>query len=116
MNKFYLTRRAAFDLHQIYDLSIENWGLKVAEQYMDDLYQTFQRIIKNPELGRLRKKRSKPFLMVAARKHYIIYEPFKKDIIIATILHQVRDIEGILHVLGPSLTKEISQIKRSVLN
>lgn len=114
MRRFHLTRRAFMDLEDVYTLSVEQWGTKVAQKYLRDIYQCFQKIADLPEIGSSRQVRSEPFLMYPARKHFVIYEKFKESVVIATILHQVRDIESILQELGSAFREEIEQLKKSI--
>ncbi len=115
MANFYLVRRAFLDIQEIYDYSFERWGESTADQYIDNLYKTFEKISKTPELGDLRKSRSIPFLMFPAEKHYVVYEPFQDGIILITLLHQVRDIENIIQEFGSGFYDEISLLKNEML-
>lgn len=47
--------------------SRREWGEDVADQYLADLYAAMGNAAANPELGRLRRYRSAPFLMIPAR-------------------------------------------------
>ena len=49
----------------------------------------------DPEKGRLRQFRPAPFLMVAARQHFVIYHLVPQGIAMLTVQHQVRDIESL---------------------
>ncbi len=112
MADYFLTRRAILDLEDIYDHSLEKWGEKVADHYIEALYEVFDQITKNSELGKRKQKRSHPFLMVSAKKHFVIYDVFPKGVIILTLLHQVRDIENIIRKLDSSFIKEINDLKK----
>lgn len=111
MNNFYLTKRALQNLEEIYNYSLENWGENKADEYLSLIYNNFNKIANNANLGELRKKRSTPFLMFPSGKHYIVYEPFKDGIIIITVLHQVRNIESIVQEFGSSFYNEIEELK-----
>lgn len=111
MASYYLTLRAASDLRSIQKYSIEKWGKSVAEIYINDLYKGFQNAANNPDLGALRQDRSIPFLMIPVREHFIIFEPFQDGIIILTVLHQVRDIEGIITSFETKFLKDIERLK-----
>ncbi|SMH49944.1 type II toxin-antitoxin system RelE/ParE family toxin [Mesorhizobium australicum] len=107
----HLTRRAALDLQKIYRRSLAEWGQDVAKRYMHDLYLAMNRAAIEPESGRLRHIRSAPFMMVAARRHFIVYDPLNDGIVVLTVLHQVRDIETLILEMSPSLFLEISRLK-----
>lgn len=73
---FHLTRRAALDLKGIHRRSVAEWGEETAARYISDLYAGMRRAASDPQSGRLRAQRSAPFLMVAARNHFIVYDEF----------------------------------------
>lgn len=112
MADYFISRRAALDLQDIYNRSAKEWGESVSDAYMETVYRVFAQLTKNPELGRLRQKRSGPFLMYPAGKHFVIYDTFPKGIIILTLLHQMRKIEIIIENLGPSFISEITDLKK----
>lgn len=99
------------NLEEIYSYSLKNWGENKADEYLGVLYSSFDRIADNINLGQSRKNRSMLFLIYPTGKHYIIYEPFKDGIIIITVLHQVRNIENIIHEFGSVFYNEIEELK-----
>jgi toxin ParE1/3/4 len=108
---FHLTRRAALDLRDIYDRSRQHWGKATADGYMADLYAAMGKAAANPDAGVLRQHRAAPFLMVAARQHFVVYDRIPEGIAILTLLHQVRDIESLIDGLSPSFLKEVEKLK-----
>jgi plasmid stabilization system protein ParE len=70
--RFFLTRRAAFDLRAIHARSRREWGEDVADRYLAGLYAAMRQASVSPEAGRLRQHRSAPFLMIPARRHFVI--------------------------------------------
>ena len=114
MADYFTTRNAAADLRDIYHRSVEQWGERVADEYLDAVYRVFERLAKNPELGQVRRKRSSPFLMYPAKQHFVIYDVSPQGIIIVALLHQVRNIESIIANLGPSFVLEIVALKNQL--
>ncbi len=114
MPKFYLTRKANIDLFAIESYSIQQWGEQRAKQYMEDMYVAFKNIAQNPETGQVRFHRSMPFLMAPTEQHFTIYRPFKKNVIIATVLHGRRNIEAIIRDMAPALEAEINEIEKRI--
>lgn len=114
MARFHLTRRAFLDLEKIYRYSLENWGEHIAQSYMSELYNAFQKSADRPETGLLRQHRSHPYLMLPAGKHYAVYEVLGDDIVIVTIIHSKRDIETIIHKLGTTLADKVRQLKKQL--
>ena len=108
--KFFLTRRSYRNLLEIERYSIAKWGEDRTARYMARIYQGFEQIAANPEVGRLRARRSMPFLMAPVGAHYAIYKIADRGVIIATVLHNRRDIEAITGSLASRLHKEIRQV------
>ncbi|MEY3612457.1 MAG: hypothetical protein RJB14_2179 [Pseudomonadota bacterium] len=109
---FLLTRNAALDLRRIYTRSLRDWGDDVADRYLADLYAAMGVAAADPEKGRLRQYRSAPFLMVAAREHFVIYDLVPQGIVVLTVQHQVRNIETLIAELTPSFNAEVERLKR----
>jgi toxin ParE1/3/4 len=107
----HLTRRAALDLRDIHRRSVAEWGTSVAARYMNDLYAAMNGAAADPEIGLLRQHRAAPFLMVAARKHFVVYERFGHGIAVLTLLHQSRDIESLIAEMTQSFFREIDRLK-----
>ena len=109
---FLLTRNAALDLRRIYTRSRREWGDDVADRYLADLYAAMGVAAADPEKGRLRQYRSAPFLMVAAREHFVIYDRVPQGIVVLTVQHQVRNIETLIAELNRSFNAEVERLKR----
>ena len=111
---FLLTRNAALDLRRIHARSRREWGEDLADQYITDLYAAMGVAAANPQKGRLRHYRSAPFLMIAARQHFVIYDLVPQGIAVLAIEHQVRDIETLSAELTPAFVTEVERLKRQV--
>lgn len=114
MATYYLTERAAIHLRDIYTYTVDQWGEKQAERYMQGIIRHLQKIAANPEIGKMRRNRSMPFLMAVAEKHYVIYRECEEGIIVASLLHSKRDIESIIQQIGLPLALEIQEIERQI--
>jgi plasmid stabilization system protein ParE len=114
MNKsgFQLTRQAAETLRNIHAQSLKQWGQKTADDYMAALYAAIGKAAAKPEIGQLRAHRAMPFLMIAAEKHFIVYDRLKDGVIIIAILHQRRNIEQIIASMDSSVLAEIDALRR----
>jgi hypothetical protein len=66
----------------------------------------------DPEKGRQRQFRPAPFLMVAARQHFVMYDLVPRGIAGLTVQHQVRDIESLIADLAPAFHAEVERLKR----
>jgi len=109
---FLLTRNAARDLRRIHERSRREWGDDVTDQYVADLYAAMRIAAANPEKGRFRQYRSAPFLMIPARRHFVIYDLVPQGIAVLTIQHQVRDIDTLIADLTPAFHAEVERLKR----
>ena len=114
MSQYFLTRRSARDLRSIHLYSINQWGKKKADKYADNIIKVLQKTAIRPKHGELRQYRSLPFLMAPAERHFVVYKTFKKGIIIATVLHERRNIESIIHDIAPTLEAEINEIEKRI--
>lgn len=111
---FYLTRHAARTLRDIHARSLEQWGAARADRYLDEIYAVLNKIAADPDPDVLRKRRSMPFSMVPAGKHFVVYDRSSKGIVVLALLHQRRDIEHIIADMKPDFLAEIAAIKASV--
>ena len=102
-----LSRRSSQDMRDILAYSTKKWGEQRAVDYVQAFYDTFAKIARSPDMGLQRKKRSHPFLMVEAQKHFIIYEKMQGKVLILTIQHQKRDIESLIKAMRAELMNEI---------
>jgi toxin ParE1/3/4 len=114
MAKYFLTDPAALDLVEIYRRSVGQWGERVADRYLADLYDGFAVIASRPESGEARRMRSYPFLMLPVRKHFVVYDRISEGVIIVTVTHQMRDVEAVLAALAPNLAQEIAALKAAL--
>jgi len=109
--RFHLTQRAALDLRDIHRRSVAEWGKDVAGRYMADLYAAMHQAAANPEAGLLRQVRAAPFLMVAARKHFVVYDRARDGIVVLTLLHQIRNVEALIAEMTPEFFRETDRLK-----
>jgi toxin ParE1/3/4 len=109
--RFHLTGRAAQDLHDIHGRSVETWGVARADRYLADVYAVCDRVATKPELGRFRSRRSAPFLMIPAGRHFIVYDRSGEDVVVLTVLHQARDIEAIIANLEAEFLAQIAIVR-----
>ncbi len=49
--------------------------------------------------------------MVPAGRHFIVYDRFDTQVVVLTVIHQVRDIERIIAAMEPSLLAEIATLR-----
>lgn len=113
MAEIYLTDRAMDDLQQIYHYSTEQFGVRVADQYLDDIQRVFQLLEEQPDLLNSRPQFSPYFQFFPARKHWLVCSKTENDFIfILTIpLAQNNLIERLIE-LEPTLADEAEALHR----
>ncbi len=111
---FWLTRRAARDLRDIYNHSLKQWGEKTARGYIEKLYAALDALKEVDDRARQHEKRALPFKIVASEKHFIVYEMTEGMPVVLTLLHQRRDIETILRDLTPDFLAEVAALRRRI--
>jgi toxin ParE1/3/4 len=114
MTNFWLTRRAARDLRDIHKHSLKQWGEKTARGYIDKLYAAMGALKVDDDRARPREQRALPFKIVAAEKHFIVYEIAEGVPVVLTLLHQRRDIESILQDLTPDFLDEVAAFGKKI--
>ena len=93
MHKYRLTPSAKSDLIEIWNYTVETWGEKQAERYLQDIEEKLNQLAANPELGRGRPEISSGYYSFAVRKHTIFYLNSDCNIDIIGILHGKMDID-----------------------
>ncbi len=93
MPKYRLTPSAKSDLIEIWDYTVETWGEKQAEKYLQDIEGKLNQLADNPELGRQRPEILPGYYSFPAQKHIIFYLKSGIHIDIIGILHGKMDID-----------------------
>ncbi len=92
MHKYRLTPSAKSDLIEIWNYTVETWGEKQAEKYLQDIENKLNQLAANPELGKRRPEISPGYYSFPAQKHIIFYLNSVSHIDIIGILHGKMDI------------------------
>ncbi len=93
MGKYRLTLAAKSDLIEIWRYSVETWGEKQAEKYLQEIEETLHHLATNPEIGRQRPEIAPGYFSFPAKKHIIFYLISENTIDIIGILHGRMDID-----------------------
>ncbi len=94
MGKYELTRKAVFDLNEIWQYTVDNWSEKQADRYYNMLLDICQEIADNPELGRNYDEIKPELFGVKANRHIIFYRNLRgRPIEIIRILHERMDLK-----------------------
>jgi len=88
MAKYYLTKKAITDLANIWDYTLEKWSEKQADNYYQNLIESFEEITQKPFLGKNYEGITSGLSGFKVKKHIIFYREISKDEIeITRILH-----------------------------
>lgn len=112
MKSVKLTERALDDIDEIEQYSINKWGNKVADKYLDDIESGLNLIQENSGLlqdfdefsGRLKHYRIKSYFLICTEA--------KETIFVLTIKHVSMDIVTLLNKLEPTLATEVEYLSR----
>ena len=94
MAKYFLTKKAIEDISGIWDYTYDIWSEKHADRYYELLLDTFQKIARNPGIGRKYEQIFPDILGFKVGKHIIFYQLLTThEIEIVRILHGRMDLK-----------------------
>lgn len=110
--KLLLTQHALQDVQAIFDYSVEHWGKRSAEKYLDEIEAGLERLKSQPSL-----LRTEPDLHAALRfyrvnKHLLVCDVSSESIVVLTVIHASMDIPTRLAELQPMLAAEVELLHR----
>ena len=92
MAKYRLSRRAAADVEEIAEYSIERFGIKQARRYRDRLEKCFQILAEKPRLGRSAEQLAPDLQRFEHESHIVFYIPKGYGVLIVRVLHEKMDV------------------------
>jgi toxin ParE1/3/4 len=95
MTSFRLSRRASADLSEIHRY-IADRNAPAATKLMNDLFDLFHLLARNPQMGQARVDLRPNLRCVSHRSYVVFYYPLHHGVEIAAVIHGARDIESIL--------------------
>ena len=101
-----LTDRAHYDLQEILDYSLQRWGRKTANRYLEDIQTALSLLQENPDLLRNKSDISTHFKFYRVREHFLICTKLKDVLLILTIKHGQMDLPTRVLELEPTLLQE----------
>ena len=104
----HLTERALADLREIEVHSVQQWGRKVADRYLDDLQSGLDRIRENPEILRLDLEFAESLYFYRVNKHILVSDLHASQVIVLAVIHTSMDIPVRLRELEPRLIEEVA--------
>jgi toxin ParE1/3/4 len=110
----HLTERTLQDLVSIEEYSIENWGKRIANRYLDDIEAALQRISDNPDVLREEPNFHNCLYVYRVNKHLLVCDVQTDLIFVLTILHGNMDIPERLAELEPTLKLEVELLHKQL--
>ncbi len=92
MSRFRLTRRAENDVAEIYSY-ISRDNASAAERLVSDLFDLFQSLGRNPEIGQKRPDLRPDLRSISHGNYVVFYFATKSAAEIVAVIHGARDIE-----------------------
>jgi toxin ParE1/3/4 len=86
-----LTPAAQRDLSEIWDFTEQEWGVRQAETYLEDIKGAVERVAAIPDRGRSCDEVRAGYRVYPSGKHLIFYIPRDSGVDIIRILHQRMD-------------------------
>lgn len=111
----HMTQRSLRDLVAIEAYSVEQFGRRVANQYLDKLESGINRLKENPELLREEQPFHASLKFYRIEKHVLVCETgVRGKIIVLTLLHGSMDIPARLAELEPALVMEVAVLLKKL--
>jgi toxin ParE1/3/4 len=94
MSRYKLLPAAERDLQAIWQYTAQQWGVRQADLYIDQLDEAFQRIAEQPLMCRERNEFAPPVRIFHRGHHLIVYHINVAEIIVIRVVHESMDVEG----------------------
>ncbi len=89
---YQLSKEADLDLENIIDYSLEQFGFRQTQKYINELHGLFNSLCANPVLGRKRNDLREGLQSTNKDSHIIFYTVLPDRVYIVRILHHTRDL------------------------
>lgn len=110
-----LTDRAHYDLQEIEEYSIQRWGKKTANRYIEDIQTALSLLQEKPDLLRQKPHIPPYFKFYRVREHFLVCVELKDFLLILTIKHGQMDLPSRIAELEPTLIKEAALLHQRLL-
>lgn len=95
MAEYSLSNKAVEDLTNIWNYTYDFWSEKQADEYYEGLISTFQKIAKNPIIGKNYDEIDNSISGYSYKKHIVFYTVLNPDEVeIVRILHSSMDLKN----------------------
>lgn len=114
MTDLQLTDRAMFDLAEIRDYSISQFGVSVADRYIEDIQNSLLLIKEHPGVLQTKNGFSEAFSFYPVQKHHLVCTVMRDTIVVLTVTHCQIDLISKVTELEPTLLEEANILYRSL--
>jgi toxin ParE1/3/4 len=90
---YQLTPEAEQDLRDIWLYTRSTWGIKKANDYLEQLQICFTRLCEHPELGKRRDEVRQGYRSFPQKQHMIFYRDNEQQIEVVRVLHSRMDLD-----------------------
>jgi toxin ParE1/3/4 len=111
-----LTDRAHYDLQEIEEYSIQRWGKKTANRYLEDIQTALSLLQEKPDLLHQKPHISTHFKFYRVREHFLICVELKDFLLVLTIKHGQMDLPVQIAELEPTLVQEADLLHQRLLS
>jgi toxin ParE1/3/4 len=110
-----LSRRAVLDIAEIEAYSIDKWGSKVAEEYLQRIEDALNRLRQQPTLLKSKPNVSTSLCLYRVQQHFLVCAVFEKSLFVLTVKHGALDLTDHISDLEPQLIQEAEILYRDFL-
>ena len=111
-----LTHRALRDIEGIKNYSIEQWGERVADDYLNAIEGALGRLRENPQLLRTSAGVSDSLCFYRVRQHFVVCSLIEDRVVVLTVKHGAMDLPSRIAELEPQLKTEAEMMHRRFKN
>ena len=112
--RLYLTDRAVKDIDDIREYSVEQFGRRIANQFLSTIENTLNLLKSSPSLLRDQPKLHSWFKFYRCKRRFLVCDQQAGDIYVLTLIHTSMDIPTRLLELEPSLSMEVELLHRKL--
>lgn len=96
MSKLRLSARAEFDLEEIQEIGVRDFGVSAAREHMAGFERIFTLLREHPSAGQEQPSYGRRVRSFSHKPHRILYRIDDTEVLIIRILHMARDVKRAL--------------------
>lgn len=116
MARILVSRLAIEDLFGIERYSREQWGKRIAAEYMAAIEQGLRRLRETPGLLRTKAEISEALQFYRVRQHFLVCAAKDDTVFVLTVKHGAMDLPERIGEMEPQLLQEVEILHRATKN